>query len=70
MIVLALIFVMNLASGIFDMNLARKMDPFGNITETRLFRIGFCAIELAAGFLVLAAVLLLKHAKDKKEEEE
>ena len=69
-IVLALIFVMNLASGIFDMNLARKMDPFGNITETRLFRVGFCAIELAAGFLVLAAVLLLKHAKDKKEEEE
>ena len=70
MTVMGIIFLMNLVSGIFDMNLARKMDPFGNGTGTRLFRIGFCAIELAAGFLVIAVVLFLKHRKDLKEEEE
>ena len=70
MIVLAVIFIMNLASGLFDMKLARKMNPLGSVTETRLFRIGFCSIELAAGFLVLAVTIFLKHRKDKKEEEE
>ncbi len=69
-IVLGVIFIMNLAAGIFDMNLARKMNPLGSAADTRVFRIGFCAIELAAGFLVGAIVMLMKHLKDKKEEEE
>ena len=69
-IVLGIIFLMNLASGIFNMRLAAKMDPFGNGSGSRLFRVGFCAIELAAGFLVIAVVLFLKHRKDLREEEE
>ena len=69
-IVLGVIFIMNLAAGFFDMNLARKMNPLGSAADTRVFRIGFCAIELAAGFLVVAIVVLMKHLKDKKEEEE
>ncbi len=69
-IVLGIIFLMNLAAGIFDMHLAGKMDPFGNGSGSRLYRVGFCAIELAAGFLVIAIVLFLKHRKDIREEEE
>ena len=67
MIIMAVICLMNLGAGVFDLFLAARVS---GIYKTRLINFGVCGFELAAAFMVLAVTIYLKHKAELKEEEE